>query len=243
MSDRKQVLSGVGLMGFRMSNEVVPLSAAILAGGKSSRMGMDKALVRLAPDDPPLLGLVRDRLQEVADDIFLVAEPRLDYTRLVSRVVPDDEPGNGPLGGIATAIRHARHEHCLVVSCDLPFLNPRLISWMASLPRDYDVLIPRLPGESRQGGTWTYETLHAIYGRACLPAIGHQLAEGKRQIVGFFGAVTVQPIDEPELRRFDPELRSFYNTNTPEALARARRWRAETQERFGLYSKQDRGVQ
>jgi molybdopterin-guanine dinucleotide biosynthesis protein A len=98
---------------------------------------------------------------------------------------------------------------------------------MANQPRDYDVLIPYLPGESRQGRGFIYQTLHAIYGKGCLPAIERRLAAGRKQVIGFFDDVRVRPIDEATVRTFDPELRSFFNANTPEALAAARAMAAE----------------
>lgn len=199
-----------------------PLSAAILAGGISRRMGTDKALLSVRPDDPPLLAQSRDRAQAVAADVFIVATGRPEYGRFGLRVIPDAFPDGGTLGGIATAIRHARHDYCLVLACDLPFLSVPLLHWMAAQPRDYDVLAPRTAGASRQGGGMIFHTLHAIYGKRCLPAIEARLAAGQRQIVGFFDEVRVRPIDDAELRAYSPDLRSLFNANSPEALAEAR---------------------
>jgi molybdopterin-guanine dinucleotide biosynthesis protein A len=204
-----------------LSNSV---SVAIIAGGQSRRMGTDKALLALQPGDPTFLELARDIARTVADDLFVVASDRPEYERFGMRLVADYYPEGGTLGAIATALSEANHGHCLVLACDLPFLNRKLIEWMARQPRGYDVLIPRTVGESRQGGGMIYHTLHAIYGRRCLAAIEEQLAMGSRQIIGFFDQVIVRSIHEEELRAFDPELRSLFNANTPEALAQARAW-------------------
>jgi len=201
----------------------LPLSGAVLAGGLSTRMGTDKALLPLRPGDPPLAAVVLSRLARVATEVFVVAPERPGYDALGARLVPDAHPGAAALGGIATALEAAAHEHCLVVACDLPFLNPRLLRWLADRPRDYDVLIPRLPGESRQGRGAVFQTLHAVYGKGCLPAIRRRLDEGDLRVVGFFDEVRVRPVDEGEVRALDPELRSFFNANTPEAAAEARR--------------------
>jgi molybdopterin-guanine dinucleotide biosynthesis protein A len=199
------------------------ISAAILAGGKSSRMGVDKALLAL-DDGRPFVLRTADRAGAVADDVFVVATARPEYEELGLRVVPDSHPADGTLGGIATALEHARHEYCLVLACDLPFLSVALLRRMVELPRGYDVLVPRTEGESRQGSGLVHHTLHAIYRKRCLPAILDSLECGRRKIVGFFDKVAVQTIDETELRRYDPLLRSFFNTNTPEALEQARAW-------------------
>lgn len=199
----------------------VPLSAAVLAGGRSTRMGRDKALLPLAPGLPPMLAMVIDRLRAVADEVLIVSEPRPGYEAFGAPVVADRFPAAAALGGVATALLHARHEHCLVVACDMPFLNPDLMAWMAALERNYDVLAPRLAGESRQGGKLVFQTLHAIYGRACLEPIEASIAAGDLRVVSFFDRVRVRAIDEAEIRRLDPDLASFFNANTPEAVARA----------------------
>lgn len=198
------------------------LSAAVLAGGRSARMGRDKALLPLVPGGPPMIQIVIERVRAIADDVTIVSESRPGYDAFGAEVVPDDFPGAGSLGGIATGLRHARHDHCLVVACDMPFLSIPLLRRMAEEPRDYDVLVPRLPGQSRQGGTLVYQTLHAIYGRACREAIEVQLADGNPQVIGFYPAVRVREIDEVDIHRFDPGLTSFFNANTPEAAEQAR---------------------
>ena len=202
----------------------LPLSAAMLAGGLSRRMGTDKALLTLRPGDPPLARIVLDRVATVADEVFVVASGRPGYERFGARVVPDRYPEAGTLGGIATALTVAAHAHCLVVACDMPFLNPELLRWLADQPRDYEVLVPRLPGESRQGGGLVYQTLHAVYARSALPAIERRLAAGDRRVISFFPEARVREVDLPTVQRLDPELLSFYNANTPEAAAQAKEW-------------------
>lgn len=200
-----------------------PLSAAVLAGGRSRRMGEDKALLPLAPGGAPLLAVVLERLGGIADDPFIVATDRPAYGAFGVPVYADAYPEAGTLGGIATALRHAKHEHCLVVACDMPFINPGLLAWMAALPRTYDALVPRVPGESRQGSGVIWQTLHAIYGKGCLGPIERRLAVGERKVIGFFDEVRLTAIDLAQIARFDPDLRSFFNANTPGALAEARR--------------------
>lgn len=206
-----------------MTGSEFGLTAAVLVGGKSSRMGTDKALLPLMPNGPPLLRLVLDQVSAVADEVMLVGEERPGYGGFGVPVIPDGHPEQGTLGGIATALATASHRHVLVVACDMPFLDAGLLGWMAALPRVYDVLVPRLPGESRQGSGFVFQTLHAIYGGACLPAIERRLTADRRQVIGFFEDVRVQTVELEAVRRFDPDLRSFFNANTPEAAAAARR--------------------
>jgi molybdopterin-guanine dinucleotide biosynthesis protein A len=186
-------------------------------------MGTDKALLPVVPGGEPLLSIVLDRLKRVSDDLLIVAPERPGYDAFATRVVPDLIAGGGTLVGIHAAVSHAEYEHCIVVGCDMPFLSGLLIEYMAREPRDYDVLVPYLPGSSRQGASGlVYHTLHAVYSRRCLPAIERQLLAGKRQVIGFFAQVDVRIIDLVTVTALDPTLLSFFNANTPETLARAR---------------------
>jgi molybdenum cofactor guanylyltransferase len=167
-----------------------PLSAAVLAGGASRRMGSDKALLPLVEGGEPLLELVLKRLADVSDDLLVVANKQERYGSFGVRVVSDIHPEMGALGGIQAAIARSLHDHCLVVACDMPFLSLPLLRRMASEPRDYDVLVPLIPGESRQRPDGlVFQTLHAIYSKRCLPFIERQVAEGKKQVIGFFDDV------------------------------------------------------
>jgi molybdopterin-guanine dinucleotide biosynthesis protein A len=206
-----------------MNQRGSPLSAAALAGGQSRRMGTDKALLPLVAGGQPMLGLVLERLRSVADDVLVVANEQERYAPFGARVAPDLHPQIGALGGIQAAITWSAHEHCLVVACDMPFLSLPLLRRMVSEPRNYDVLVPLIPGESRQRGDGlVFQTLHAIYSKQCLPFIEKRIAEGNKQVVGFFDDVRVRTIDVVEIVRWDPELRSFFNANIPEALLAAR---------------------
>lgn len=198
-----------------------PISAAVLAGGQSRRMGQDKALLSLRPGDPPLAKLVLDRVSRIADEVMIVASDRPAYEGFGVPVVPDLYPGKGVLGGIASALAATRHSHCFVIACDLPFLNEELLRWMAAQPRDYDVLVPRMPGVSRQGGGFIFETLHAIYSKRCQPVVVERLARDDLQVVGFFPMVEVRSFGPEVIDRLDPAGQAFFNANSPEAAAAA----------------------
>jgi molybdopterin-guanine dinucleotide biosynthesis protein A len=185
-------------------------------------MGTDKALLPLVAGGQPMLALVLERLRSVADDVLVVANEQERYATFGARVVPDLHPQVGALGGIQAAVTWSAHEHCLVVACDMPFLTLPLLRRMVSEPRNYDVLVPLIPGESRQRGDGlVFQTLHAIYSKRCLPFIEKRIAAGNKQIVSFFEDVRVRTIDVADVMQWDPDLRSFFNANTPEALLAA----------------------
>lgn len=212
-------------------NVTTTLSAAVLAGGQSRRMGRDKALIDI--DGTPMLARAIATLRLISDDVFVVGN-RSEYRQFGTRLFDDAYPGTGTLGGIATAILHARHDYVVVVACDMPLLNPKLLQALADEPRDYDVLVPALANErSSQGGRLTYEALHAIYSKRCLPAIERRLSADQLKVVGFFDEVDVRAVEQTWLEQFDPELSSFLNTNSPSDLNEARSQAAESQKRNG----------
>ncbi len=173
-------------------------------------MGQDKAWIEL--DGEPLIARVAGVLKQVADEVLIVAnDPR--YASLGLRVVPDRFPDGGALGGIATGVSAATYDRVLVAACDMPFLSVEV--WRVLLDHRYeaDVVIPKVANE--------FETMHALYTKACVAPMERALAAGKMRVISFFDEVRVQTIAERELRVADPTLRSFTNVNTPEELATA----------------------
>jgi len=172
-------------------------------------MGRDKAWLDVG-DGRPIVQRVIDVLSEVADEVFIVANDER-YRTLGRRVVPDRFPDGGVLGGIATGIAAATHDRVLVAACDMPFLRSEVFRVLVDRSEGADAVVPRIAGE--------YETLHALYTKACLVPIERAIAAGRMRVISFFDDVRVRAIEEPELRAADPDLRSFTNVNTPEELA------------------------
>ena len=186
-------------------------AGAVMAGGKSRRLGRDKAL--LSVNGETLLQRALRTLAEVTSRQLVVGPPERRTQAGAAMVVSDAFPDSGPLGGIYTALQAADADRVLVVACDMPFLNVELLRYLCDQTDDYDVVLPRVGGRGEQ--------LHAVYGRACLEPIRRRLERGDLKIDRFFGEVRVRTVDEDELRRFDPELRSFHNINTTEDWAEA----------------------
>lgn len=189
------------------------ISVAILAGGQSRRMGRDKAFLPVG--ERPVIERVMERVAPLTDDLTLIANEPALYCHLGCQSVGDVYPGKGSLGGIYTAIHAARHDYCLVVACDMPFLNPDLLRYLIELTPGYDVVIPRVEEFP--------ETMHAVYGKRCLEPIQRRLLAGQLKIIGFFDEVRVRYIERAEVARFDPTFRSFLNMNTPADWERVQR--------------------
>ncbi len=200
------------------------IGAAILAGGLSSRMGVNKALLRLHEDGPTLIETVVMRLAEAGLRApLLVANMPEEYAFLRLECLPDDIEGAGALGGILTALTHSRHSRVFVVACDMPLLNAGLLKHMTAIDGDYDALVPRW----RDGDRVRVEPLHAIYSTGCVDKIKEQIAKGRLKVSSLLNEINVAYVAEDEIRRYDPDLRSFFNANTPEEWEMTRRFNGE----------------
>lgn len=182
------------------------ISVAILAGGQSQRMGQDKAFLEVGGQT--VIERVINCVRPLSDDVFISTNSPEKYHRFGLRLVADIYPGKAALGGIFSAISAARYAHVLVVACDLPLLNPRLLRYLIELAPTADVIAPLLKPPQP-------ETTHTIYSKNCLPAIEARLAANQLRVIGFFEAVTVRYVERPQIVRFDPQLHSFINLNTP----------------------------
>ena len=186
------------------------LTGVILAGGKSRRYGSNKALVRI--DGMALIERVTGVMQSLFHDVILITNTPEEYAHLRLPMHEDLIKGLGPLGGIYTALRAISNEAGFFVACDMPFLNRALIQYMVAVRGNSDVVVPKI-------GQFV-EALHALYGKCCLPAIERLIDSGHYQIIRMFPLVSVRHVREDEIRRFDQDLRSFFNINEPQHLRR-----------------------
>jgi len=174
--------------------------------------GVKKALIQVG--DTPVVQRVIDSVQPLADETLLVDNDD-SLGHLGVRIVPDVEPRAGPLTALYSGLAAASAPLCLVVACDMPFLNRELLEWLIGLSSDVDVVMPTIDGQM--------DPMHAVYRREpCLAAIDRALRNGQKRMIAYLGDVRVREVTEPALRAHDPELRSFFNINTPEDLEQAR---------------------
>lgn len=200
------------------------ISAVVVAGGRSRRLGSDKRRLRLWGDGgPTLLERTAALVGSLCDETIAVLNDGDDWPELRVRMVPDVYPDAGPLSGIYSGLAAATQPYALVVAADMPLLEPALLRWMIEQPRDYDVLAPRSASDGRTRNRLSAETLHAIYSRACLQPIRAVLEAGERKVVAFFPAVRVRYVEPEELARLDPVGQAFRNINTPDDLEDVRK--------------------
>lgn len=191
------------------------LSAVILAGGRSSRMGTPKCMLPF-DGEPLILHIVR-KLQPLFTDIVVVASPGQALPPMPVTVVHDAVAYQGPVGGIYYGLRAVNSEWAFVTSCDSAFLNMALISYLVAERVDFDVVVPRWDNR--------LQPLLAMYRKTVVPFLAKQLANGELRPVHLFDKVSTRYVDEHEIRRLDPQGQSFFNMNRPEDYADAlTRW-------------------
>ena len=181
------------------------VTGVILAGGQSSRMGSNKAL--LPYRGGRFIVAIYRQLSLLCDDMLVVTNTPEQYAFLNCRMVPDIHPGMGALAGLHAGLNHSHTAHIFAVACDMPYLSDTLIRALIARRHRSDVIIP----EGEQG----LEPLHAVYSRTCLAAMEAALLSGKKRLVSFFPEVQVWKIPCRVVRTMDPELASFRNINTP----------------------------
>lgn len=189
------------------------VTVAILAGGESTRMGTDKTLECLL--GRPLLAHVLAGLEGLGHETILITNTPDQHAGLGLPMYEDAWPGRGALVGLYTALTYAICPYTLVVAADMPFLNRDLLDYMIGLAPGYDVVVPRLAAG--------LEGLHAVYSKRCREPVRARLEARRYKVTGFYEAVRVRYVDEPEIDRFDPAHHSFFNINTPDDLDSARR--------------------
>jgi len=180
----------------------------LLAGGKSSRFGTNKALTIHA--NKKLIEYPAVILSELFRNRLLITNTPEDYTFLGWQITGDIYPDAGPLAGIHAALKSADFPYIFVAGCDMPFLNKKLITFLCTLIDGYDVVIPRT--------TNGLEPLHGVYRRDIITVIERNLARGKRKISKVFSELKVREVNELELLTVVSDLSSFRNINTPEDM-------------------------
>jgi FdhD protein len=182
------------------------VSAAILAGGASRRMGRNKALLPFR--GAPLIEAVYRRLARLFPEVLVVTNSPDDYPFLPCRKVPDLFPGMGAFAGLHSAVAHARHDRVFVVACDMPYLNAAVVRHLCALNGDAATVVPVNASD-------LLEPLHAVYHRQSLAVMEELLASGERSILALFPRVPTRVVGREELSPLDPKLSSFTNVNTP----------------------------
>jgi molybdopterin-guanine dinucleotide biosynthesis protein A len=190
----------------------VSIAGFILAGGESSRMGVDKGLLEIA-GVPMIARAARLVESAVGSPVLLVGTPQ-KYRGLGLRAIADDWPGCGPLGGIATALRASDAEWNLIVACDLPYLTREWLEYLLQRARDSAeeaVVARNLTPANKRGA----EPLCAMYHKCSEPELRRALERGVRKVTDGLAELRVEMIEPAKWKGFDSDGLLFKNVNTP----------------------------
>lgn len=171
-------------------------------------MGQPKAALDFG--GVPLLTRIVIELKRQFGEIVIVAAPvsegltRIEIPGL--KIVHDETAFAGPLDALRRGLEALDHEVAFACSCDLPLLNSEIAARLVAMLDDFDAVIPEVGGR--------LQPLHAVYRKGCASAIEALVARGEKRLSAVVDAINAKRIGEGELRKIDPELRSFFNLNT-----------------------------
>ncbi len=184
---------------------IADVAGVILAGGSSTRMGSNKALLPFR--GATFIESIHRRMAALFREVIVVTNTPELYDFLPCPKVADIIPGMGALSGIHAALRHAAVGHVFVVACDMPSVGGELVRCMVAMRDGYDAVVP----ESGSG----IEPLCAVYGKGALPAIEEALGAGRGKVASILPNIRVRTLSRDEVALVDPDFRSFRNINTP----------------------------
>lgn len=184
------------------------VTACLIAGGKSRRMGRDKRLLCL--EGTALIDRTLRTLEALFEEIIIVlATPMEGWGGERYRVVYDAIPNCGSLGGLYTGLIESASPRTFAVACDMPFLNGDVIRYLLRADRDADIV-----GVKLENG---FQPMHAVYSKRCAASLEQMARSGDLKIQRLFEnpVLKVRMVTAAELLGLDPDLRSFRNINTP----------------------------
>ncbi len=193
-----------------MTQRIDQVAGVILAGGKSSRFGSNKALA-LHQGDALIQGISR-RLAGLFPETLLITNTPEEYGFLGWPMAKDLYPDCGPLAGIHAALRTVSQPRIFVCGCDMPLINPDLIRFLCALEGDHDIVLPWL----HEGP----EPLYAVYSKKALPIIEEQLGKKQYKIGMVFEKLRIRKVAAEEILQIVPDLTTFQNINHQHDLAR-----------------------
>jgi molybdopterin-guanine dinucleotide biosynthesis protein A len=184
------------------------ITGIILSGGKSLRMGENKAFIEI--DGIPIINRIHTLFKELFQEIIIVTNQEELFLNLEARIFDDIILDRGVLAGLYTGLFFSSHLYSFCVACDMPFLNESVIKYLIQKADHFDVIVPK----TKDG----LQPLHAIYSKNCLEPIKRTIEQRKYKIIDFFPRVKIKMVEEYEFYSLDPTMQSFINVNTPEEL-------------------------
>lgn len=182
-------------------------SAYILIGGKSERMGRNKALLKW--NGSTFVEHLFNKLNEVFINVFVITKSISEYVDVLNEkiIIQDLYEKQSPIIGILTALKHTTYKKVFIKACDNPIINASLVKEMHKYSNDYDVVVP-LASDG-------LHPLYAFYSTSLLPKIEEMVNKNNFKIISLYDNAKVKYLKEDDLRLFDNELICLRNINTP----------------------------
>lgn len=184
------------------------VTGIILAGGKSSRFGSNKALANFK--GTPLIERSVGVLDTIFENLMIITNNPLEYSYLKIPLYQDLVKGLGPVGGIYTGLDALDDDWAFFCACDMPFINEDLVRYIAGVRDGFDAVVPKVD--------WKIEPLHALYSKNCLPAIKELIYKKEYQTIKAFDNIKVRYVEEEEIKTYDPQQKAFLNVNKQDEL-------------------------
>ncbi len=194
---------------------IADCTAVILAGGQSSRMGQDKASLVLG--EKTLLQTVISTLQPIFAEVLIsVREPRPEISQ---RQICDSPEHHGPLSGVLAGLEAANTPWIFLVACDMPFITIAVVEYLASLRQGHQAIVPLVQGHP--------QPMAAFYEKSAIQQISNVLQDpsAKHSLRSVIAKLNTAYVEAVSLQQADPQLRSFFDLDTPEDLEQAKRLR------------------
>lgn len=198
---------------FPCIGKIEGVTGVILAGGTSSRMGRNKALLEI--DGSLMIARTYRALAGLFHEVIIVTNSPHDYEFIPCRKVPDIYPGIGSIAGLHSALVHSATERTFVTACDMPFVDPKIIRYLCDLQHDeYEAVVP-----FSEGGQ---EPLHAVYASKCKDLFECAINNGERKILDILARMKARLVTWEEIRAVGSSSEPFLNVNTPDEYGTTR---------------------
>ena len=194
------------------------VTGIILAGGKSSRLGRDKAWEDVGGQR--IIDRVIGALQSSCDEVLIIGDrPERENELSLPKCIQyrsDELKGRGSIGGLYTGLKASDTLWSLVVACDMPFISRELIRFMLSIisKNRCDAIVPVINGR--------YQPTHALYNSTCIPFIEKNISSGNFRMDSYFDEIYLEEISEDVINSIKGAELSFFNVNTEDDLFTAR---------------------
>lgn len=179
------------------------ITGYILAGGKSSRMGMDKGLL-LFNGEPLVLGIIKQLQVSIHEVIIIANNP--EYKKFGLPVLSDLIPGIGPAGGIYTALQHSPSANIFVTACDMPFINSAAVDYIIGQSSHSEITLPVFPGK--------VQPLFGVYSKNCLMKWRALIEKGETRLQNMVEMFNLKKIPVEDNPIFDDLLFTNLNNKT-----------------------------